>query len=188
MTEPDCPHDELARNEGVTWCVLCSRRVDELNLPADSDVAAQVAEHVDAEPALVLPLSLTEARSVDDVWHTSSGRAVFLDKQGNGISPAEYERLRADVEYWRIGYDETPTGAVLSTVWLGVDYGFGMGSLLLFESAIWSAPDSGDSERGAIEIVARYPTEAHAVAGHAALLRELLGVDAVPVDDSEVEE
>lgn len=57
-------------------------------------------------------------------------------------------------------------GVVLSTVFLGLDHGFGSGRPLLYESMVFGGPLDGEMHR--------YATRADALAGHSAILHSLL--------------
>lgn len=87
----------------------------------------------------------------------------YTDKAGNPISMKEWSKLLSDGEYKRIGATTLPDGKRVSTVWLGLNYGFG-GTPLYFETMVFP-PDS----MGALDCE-RYATEAEARAGHAAMV------------------
>jgi hypothetical protein len=77
---------------------------------------------------------------------------MHYDRDGREISQAEWSELFAlGLSYRRIAYDEA-TG--VSTVWLGIDYSFGDGPPLIFETL----GHDGD--------VQRWPNEVAALAGH----------------------
>jgi|SRR5215468_6543582 len=64
----------------------------------------------------------------------------YFDRQGFPI-PGDGERdptlvwarMHSDLDYCRVAYDDLPDGSYLSTVWLGLDHGFG-GPPLIFET------------------------------------------------------
>jgi hypothetical protein len=83
-----------------------------------------------------------------------------------------------DEDYRRVGYDELKNGITISTVWLGIDHGFGLASKpLIFESIVFF-PDkagrgpSGIKCLGSNYSMVRYHTEAQAERGHAALVKK----------------
>lgn len=92
----------------------------------------------------------------------------YYDRQGRPMSFDEYlagvEVFRTD-EYRRVEWTDLDDGFV-STVWLGIDHGFGEGPPLIFETMI--------CRRGVwLDFCERYATEEEAVAGHALALEWL---------------
>lgn len=61
----------------------------------------------------------------------------------------------------------------VSTIWLGIDHGWGSGEVLIFETMVYFDGPSwiGDSNmaKGWFDDVYRYSTEAAALAGHAVI-------------------
>jgi len=94
-----------------------------------------------------------------------SFRVLYFDKEGAPISMQRWGELRWHMdddgrvsEYARVGDDHV--GAVwVSTVWLGIDHGFGHGPPQIFETMIFGS-------EAEFNPVCRYATEADAVAGH----------------------
>lgn len=89
----------------------------------------------------------------------------FLDGQlfnqaGQPMSAEAWGRvLGMPVEYRRVARDEVGDVTV-STVWLGLDHGFGMEDApLIFETLIFGGDHDGE--------MMRYPTRDEALAGHA---------------------
>jgi hypothetical protein len=111
----------------------------------------------------------------DDALDPVTGRAMYFDRAGQPISTRRWSELRwqgvdADGKfgpgsYLRVAADEVGRYWV-STVWLGLDHGFGFGrgAPVIFETMIF-VHDGGDDEpyQNACE---RYCTEAEAVEGH----------------------
>jgi hypothetical protein len=102
----------------------------------------------------------------------------YLDKQGKPITLAQWVVLS---ESWRCGHDYRRVGwtevgdRIVSTVWLGLDHGFG-GPPMYFESAIFG-PELREvgklRGRREIDVRDRYPSLRAALRGHAALVEEL---------------
>src|SRR5262245_17445389 len=63
---------------------------------------------------------------------------MHWDRQGNPLDLMEWARLMEDPEYRRIA-DTTIGDYWISTVWLGIDHGFGMGVPIIFETMIFDA-------------------------------------------------
>lgn len=91
----------------------------------------------------------------------------YYDRAGNPVSSAlEWAKLfDGNPDYRRVARDVLPNGIVVSTVWLGLDHGFGSGAPLIFETMVFAGgDDDSDCER--------YSTEAEARAGHAQLVEK----------------
>lgn len=84
----------------------------------------------------------------------------WYDKEGEPIEMMEWARLLEDYEYKVVGRTDLPEGLRVSTVWLGLDHGFG-GVRLIFETMVFGA----DGEALA-EGFARYSTQEEARMGH----------------------
>jgi hypothetical protein len=111
---------------------------------------------------------------------------LYYDRQGfpipavDGVEPTlVWARLHADTAYRRVALDELPDGSVLSTVWLGLDHGFG-GPPLIFETMRFSpaSPDRLEfpdpfGEPGETIDQLRYPTEEDALASHHEIVRRI---------------
>jgi hypothetical protein len=83
--------------------------------------------------------------------------SLYYDWQGNPIDLATWAQLFNDERH--LGEDELD-GVRVSTVWIGIDHGFGRTERpLLFETMIFGGTLDGDTWR--------YATEAEARAGHA---------------------
>jgi hypothetical protein len=108
------------------------------------------------------------------------------DRDGNPISLAEWGALRDDPEYRTLARDE-PDGYLVSTVWLGLDHGWGLGIPVIFETMVFApaTPESraresrwyGEPSESEYDFDGiyqdRYATEAGALAGHDQALRWL---------------
>lgn len=89
----------------------------------------------------------------------------YYDKFGEPIEDLlEWGKLFEDMQYRRIGSTHLWHGAWVSTVWLGLDHGFGEGPPLIFESMTFAA-GMGDVDCD------RYSTFADAYAGHLAMVK-----------------
>lgn len=87
-------------------------------------------------------------------------RSLYYDRAGNAIGLLRWVYLRERPNYFRVA--QTTVGKYwISTVWLGLDHGFGRGKPLIFETMI---THNGEF----MEYQVRYVTEAHAFAGHRA--------------------
>lgn len=84
-------------------------------------------------------------------------RPRWYDRLGLPISIEEAETLHSDPDYQRVAV-EVMGDAVVSTVWLGLDYGFGGGPPLIFETLVIGGPLDGEQFR--------YSTDEQAVVGH----------------------
>lgn len=90
-----------------------------------------------------------------------------FDRQGKPISLEEWGELHRNPTYKILQQDDLPGVGMLSTVWLGLDHGWGESAPIIFETMSFptDAPNA---------IQERYSTEAEAREGHARLLAELL--------------
>lgn len=90
----------------------------------------------------------------------------YYDRKGQPIELMEWGGLLKDINYKRVGETDLPDGRRVSTVWLGLDHGFGGGEPLIFETMVFGRDSWSDL---ACE---RYATLAEAVAGHARIVAE----------------
>jgi len=98
---------------------------------------------------------------------------MFWDKQGNpiGETPDKWIPLSQDLNYRRVA--ETQVGTYwVSTVWIGIDLGFGSQPPLLFESMVF-ANSSAKGIEGNDVYMNRYATEAEAIEGHKTIVERL---------------
>ncbi|MCP4668235.1 MAG: hypothetical protein GY849_17955 [Deltaproteobacteria bacterium] len=85
---------------------------------------------------------------------------MFYNREGKQITSEEFEKLFTDDKY-KIIKQEDVGKYFISTVWLGVNYNFGEGELLIFETVVFEGRDLGaDLE------MERYSTEKEAIKGH----------------------
>ena len=61
----------------------------------------------------------------------------FKDKLGKVINLQEFGKLFEDKEYRRVGSTRLWNGDWVSTVWLGINHGFGTGPELWFETMVF---------------------------------------------------
>lgn len=83
---------------------------------------------------------------------------MHYDRQGNPITLEQWSRMFGDEEYKRIAKTDLPGGGHVSTVWMGLDHGFG-GLHLIFETMVFGHPGADNEQE-------RYSTEQEARAGH----------------------
>lgn len=88
-----------------------------------------------------------------------------FDKEGKPISYVDWVCLTETPDYKRVAWTELPGGGFISTVWLGLDHGFGCGRRIIFETM--SGPDWERQER--------YSTIKDALEGHEQMVAEVLG-------------
>lgn len=101
-----------------------------------------------------------------------------FDRQGNPIGLKEWAAKLGDVEYKRVGSD-TVGPVWVSTVWLGLDHGFGGSAPLIFETMTFpSGTDTSQEWRDLY--MHRYSTEEDAKLGHALLVEKLGQIFATP--------
>lgn len=109
-----------------------------------------------------------------------AARPIYFDREGNPISAQRWGELletgvEPDSRYGPRSYKQVAEDTVgrfyLSTVWLGLDHGFGRGKPLIFETMIF---DEGDGPREEWDQdCVRYSSEAEAAEGHARALADL---------------
>lgn len=104
----------------------------------------------------------------------------FFDRDGNPTSLWVWAALRDKPTYMRVARTTIASAADVahaydvSTVWLGIDHGFGIGPPVIFETMVFG-DTMGDL---ACE---RYITEAAARRGHDQMVREVLATVTDPV-------
>lgn len=74
----------------------------------------------------------------------------WYDRRGMPISIDEAEPLLSDPDYQQVAV-EVMGDSVVSTVWLGLDYGFGGGPPLIFETLVIGGPLGGEQFRSSVE-------------------------------------
>lgn len=105
---------------------------------------------------------------------------TYFDKQGQPITMRQWTELRWDrdgdnsatgiSDYARVGYTELAGGVWVSTVWLGMDHGWGMGRPVLFETMIFCKHDNYPYDSAQM----RYCTEEEAREGHDRTVLDLI--------------
>lgn len=93
---------------------------------------------------------------------TDESQPIYFDVDGQPISAVRYVELSCDADYQRVGHDNV--GRVeISTIWRGLDHGFGLGGPpLIFETIIVGGAMNGEQWR--------YATLEQARAGHEAVV------------------
>ena len=93
-----------------------------------------------------------------------------FNRQGEAISLEEWVRLFEKHDYRIVKRSQLRNGTLVSTIWMGLDHGFGHGRRLLFETLVFPRRRLGrppgeewDGER--------YGTEQEARSGHYRLCR-----------------
>ena len=86
---------------------------------------------------------------------------MYYDKLGQPMELFDWARRFNNFDYKRVAKDILPNGTVISTVWLGMDHGFGEGKPLIFETMVFLS--EADYREEDIE---RYSTEEEAKTGH----------------------
>jgi hypothetical protein len=90
--------------------------------------------------------------------------SLWFDRQGRPISSEECMVLFSRDEYRQVAHTDLGDKGNISTVWLGIDHGFGMGQQpVIFETMVFGGPHTDWQER--------YRTEAEALAGHARIVK-----------------
>lgn len=87
---------------------------------------------------------------------------LYYDIDGKPIGLRTLCRLGNDPAYRRVAEFTAPCGCYVSTVWLGIDHGFGVGPLEIFETMVFP----GNRMR-------RYGTKEEAIRGHAVMLAKV---------------
>lgn len=100
-----------------------------------------------------------------------AGEPITFDRWGELFEDREYQRVALDVypslEDTALGdhpLDGEPM-ATVSTVWLGIDHGWGSPVPIIFETMIFGGPYNDEQMR--------YATEAQAVEGHRRVMDDL---------------
>lgn len=107
---------------------------------------------------------IEEERGISPKWHIG-----HWDKDGMPIPLLVWARLLEDLNYRRVGFTVVKYGFRVSTVWLGIDYGFGARKLI-FETMVFPPHDMRSL------YCKRYGTLAESTRGHtriASLLKNI---------------
>ena len=119
----------------------------------------------------------------DPVWDNLSSEDGFgpqhYDRSGNPISMRQWLMLRLWDEQHGRAYIRVASDQIgdywISTVWIGLDHGFGFPWPLIFETMVFKDSHSDlDCER--------YSTEAKAIAGHMAMVEKVKLFDELKED------
>ena len=89
---------------------------------------------------------------------------MFYNKDGNIIELEDWKNMFEDNRRIRLTY--LPNGYRISTVWLGLDYNFGIGSPFIFETMVFKDDSWMDLD------CKRYSTEEEAIKGHKMLVKK----------------
>jgi hypothetical protein len=89
----------------------------------------------------------------------------YYDKAGRPITLDEWATLREDGEYFRVAETTVADRWWVSTVWLGIDHGFGLGEPVIFETMVFDRAADGADRYFDLEME-RYSTEVDARLGH----------------------
>lgn len=93
--------------------------------------------------------------------------SLYYDRKGRPMTREQFA-LAFELERERhVAMTELPNGKWVSTVWLGIDHGWGDTPPLIFESMVFESVALGESLD-----CERYSTEREALAGHARLVRK----------------
>jgi hypothetical protein len=98
-------------------------------------------------------------------------RAMYYDRQGQPMGLGDWAARFHDWEY-RVVERDRIHGALVSTVWMGIDHSFGFGPPLIFETM--AADETGNDRPGWWdEFSRRYSSEEEARVGHAEVLGQV---------------
>lgn len=98
---------------------------------------------------------------------------TYYGADGAPITMQQWGRLLLDEEYRRVGDDTLPSGARVSTVWLGLDHNFsGCGPPLVFETIILLEGSWPEADLRRYHDMRRYATREQALAGHAEMVEK----------------
>lgn len=96
-------------------------------------------------------------------------RSAYYDREGRPITMERYLFLSRNLKYKQVARDFTPTGYLVSTVWLGNDHNYDEdGAPLIFETMVFYP--SGQGGDGSDLDCLRWSTEEEARAGHARMM------------------
>jgi len=90
---------------------------------------------------------------------------TYFDRKGQPLTVMEWDDLIENHGYRRIALTEFPDGSRVSTVWLGIDHGWGRGPPVIFETMIFESGGWYHSD------CVRYSTEEEAIAGHDSMVQ-----------------
>lgn len=93
----------------------------------------------------------------------------YYFRDGTACPEEVWAKKLSDYKYKRVLETTLPDGTWVSTVWLGMDHGFGGGPPLIFETMVFPSMDNMQDKD-----CERYSTEAEAIAGHKAMVKKWL--------------
>lgn len=88
---------------------------------------------------------------------------MYIDKDGKTLTLEQFMPKFRDTEYRRVAWTRINQNCYVSTVWLGINHGYGNKDLI-FESMVFIGPDAQECRR--------YETEAEAIKGHEEMVEE----------------
>lgn len=93
--------------------------------------------------------------------------SYYFDRQGEPISVLRWAELFENFAY-KVVRQDSVRGYLVSTIWLGLDHGYGRGAPIIFETMVFhrGIPSGLDSER--------YSTEEAARVGHSGFVKAFL--------------
>lgn len=100
----------------------------------------------------------------DPFWD-DIGNIHYFDRRGNPLTLREWTMLCALKQRYRVLKQEYVGEYWVSTVWLGLDHGFGDGAPLIFETMVFDHSQPGRESLNDLDMQ-RYSTEQQALAGH----------------------
>lgn len=89
---------------------------------------------------------------------------MYFKRDGTECSIGEWAKLFGDPKYKIVKRTELPNGILISTVWLGLNHGFGRRKII-FETMVFRT-DNFLMKWGDDLDMLRYETESQAIAGH----------------------
>jgi hypothetical protein len=94
----------------------------------------------------------------------------FYDRDGQEITLEQWMLAQSKPEYCQVAADQVTPDLLVSTIWLGIDYGPGYAEFrpLIFETMLFDKTNPADRP------VWRYPDEDTARWGHLAAVREAI--------------
>lgn len=108
----------------------------------------------------------------DIEWYKRNGMPFGLrtakTEQGWIQIYKKIERKLSDPDYKRVARTRLWWGGCVSTIWLGLDHGFGNSKPMIFESMLFGGEDNNSLQR--------YSTEHEALKGHKEMVKEYNGL------------
>lgn len=90
--------------------------------------------------------------------------SYYFNRKGKPISREEWSALLKDLDQRRVLSTGITPNLHVSTIWFGLDHGFGGGPPIIFETMVFEGECVADTRR--------YSTEEEARAGHAEMVGE----------------